>query len=158
MNKYYRHVVRQKTPDFMNLVLPVLEKNGHNRQKMINLFNNGQVRMRWGRDWNEFTVHTANPLGEPTWKIDELILSMWKGITVPNRLVMTCFIDKQGSSPVSSIAITDLHTLADGLKNHGISPNDKNRHNGQTFIALPFGHPVLSKKVWGIGIRRADDA
>lgn len=153
MNNYYRCIASQKKTDYVNLILPLLIKFGQEELKMMGLFNNGQVRMRWGRDWNEFTIHLTNPLNEPTWPMDELIHCLWRGMHVPNRLIMTCFLEKEEIGPVSSIAITDLHTLAKGLGRYGKKQQVKNRINAQTFATLPFSHKSLSKNIWGVGIK-----
>lgn len=145
MNNYYQELVIQKKVDYTNLVVPVLRKFSHK------LLNNDQVRVRWGKDWNDFTVYMTNPLNDPTWEIDDLIHSIWKGINTPNRLIATCFVENKGIGPVSSLAITDLYTMANGLKNYGIL--HKNKFNKTTFLTLPFGHPTLSKNISGIGIR-----
>lgn len=153
MNTYNQHAMKQKRADYLNIVLPLLTKSGYEKQKIVNLFENGQVRVRWGKDWNNFTVHLTNPRNEPTCVVDNLVHLVWGGAPVPNKLIMACFIERMGIGPVSSLAITDLYTLANGLKNHGVSQNNRNSFNGQTFMTLPFSHPSLSKNISGIGIR-----
>ena len=147
MNSYYAHVVPQKRKDYVNLVLPLLVKSGYNGLHMLDLFNKGQVRMRWGTDYKEFTVHMTNPRKEPTWPMDDQIHTIWKGLPVENRLVMTCFIKSEGIGPVSSVAMTDLYTLASGLKLYGIKQKVKNRFNNQTFMTLSFSHQSLAKSI-----------
>lgn len=153
MNNHYFYILQRKSRDYSNLVLHLLAKYGYDKNEMLTLFNNGQVRIRWGKDWNDFTVHLTNPLNEPTWPMDELIRSIWKGDAVSNRIIMTCFIEKEGIGPVSSIAITDLYTLAVGLREHGVKQEVKNRFNEQTFLTLPFSHPSLAVNLWAIGAK-----
>jgi len=154
MNSYYYHALLQKKKDFINIAVPSLIKLGLGRFLLENLFDGGQVRIRWGVDWNNFTVHDTNPKNEPVWKIDEDIHSLWKGIYVGNKDVMTCFITEKDYGNLSSVAIIDLYTLAGSMKQYGAVHKSKNRYNAQTFITLPFCHKSLQSKIWGVGIRR----
>ena len=153
MNAYYQDALEQKKMDYRNLVIPNLKKLGYRKQEADNLFNTNQIRIRWGKDWNEFTVHMTNPLNEPTWEMDDLIHLIWGKGNIPNRIIITCFIKNRGVGPVLSLAITDLHTLANGMKKHGVIRETKNSFNGQTFMTLPFSHHSLSNNIWGIGIK-----
>jgi len=150
MKTYSQLDMEQKEIYFLTIILPLLVKFGHDTQKMISLFKNGYVRLRWGMDWNNFTVHLTNPLNEPTCIIDNIVHSIWNGIYTPNTLVMSCFI---GDNKISSLALTDLYTLAEGLRKYGKKQQIRNRINSQTFATLPFSHKSLSKNMWGIGIK-----
>ena len=151
LKTYTQNNLKRRITDYATIVLPFLFKYGYDIQKMINLFKNGYVRLRWGKDWNNFTIHLTNPHNEPTCAIDNLIHSIWNGNNnVPNTLVMTCFIN---ANKVSSIVITDLYTLSESFKNYGIRSKTINSINGQEFLTLPFSHPSLSKNIWGIGIK-----
>lgn len=153
MNNCYQHTLSQKKVGHTNLVSSTLKKLGYKEQMIRSLFDNNQIRIRWGRDWNEFTVHMENKFNEPTWEMGELIHLIWKGISVPNYLIVTCFIKSEGVGPVTSLAITDIYTLAAGLKKYGIIQKIKNSINGQSFMTLPFSHFSLSHNIWGMGIR-----
>ena len=150
MKTYDQHDMEQKKIYYFNVIFPLLIKSGYNAQKIISWFESGCVRLRWGKDWNNFTVHLTNPLNEPTCLIDNLIHSIWKGASVANTAVMSCFISM---NKVSSVAVTDLYTLSEGFRRYGIKNRIRNNVNGQEFLTLPFSHPSLSKNVWGIGIR-----
>ena len=154
MKAYTATELVQKRTDFINLVIPILANGGYEPQYAQNLFDSNQVSLRWGKDWNNFTVYTTNPFNAPTGAVDELVRSIFRGEVVSNRLVMTCFLASKGQGLVSSLAITDLHTLASGLKMYGTPTHQGNQITGQAFLTLPFGHPSLSKNVWGLGIKR----
>lgn len=147
MSTYYQQALLQKKKDYTNLIVPILGKTGH---KLINY---NHLRIMWGKDWNEFTVHTLNPSKAPTWPMDDLMHSIWNGTNVPNCPIATCYIKNKGVGPVTSLAITDLHTLADAMKRYGAEGKVKNTFNGMTFMKLPFSHPSLSNNIWGIGIK-----
>lgn len=152
MNSYYNDAVAQKKVDFDNIVLPELSRQGCDARALQDMFNAGQVRLRWGKDWKNFTIHSSNPHGEPTWIIDEQVHQLWNGIPVPNKLVMTCFLPAMGRGPLSSVAITDLYTLANAMKQFGYVCPVKNSHNNQSFITLPFNHRSLSPNLWCLGV------
>ena len=153
MNTYNKRNMDQNKYDYLNIVLPFLTKSGYKEQEMMGLFENGQVRVRWKKDWNNFTVHLTNPRNEPTCVMDNLVHSIWGRIPVPNRLVMSCFIDRMRIGQILSIAVTDLYTLANGMWKHGSVQKIRNSFNNQTFITLPFSHPSLSNNIWGAGIK-----
>lgn len=139
----------QKKVCYFDVVLPLLARRGYNTHIATEMFKEGRVRLRWGRDWKNFTVHLDNPCNEPTCLIDNMVHSVWAGMRVPNTLVMTCFIK---GNEVSSLAITDLYTLSEGFRRYGVGGRNRNSINGQSFLTIPFSHHSLSRNMWGIGI------
>lgn len=148
MRGYFRDVKAQKEHDFFNLILPVLVNAGLDRHKMTDVFNANHLRIRWGVDWKDFTIHFNNPINDPIWKLDGDVHKLWSGQTVQNCLVVTCFLRNKGIGPVSSIAITDIYTLANGMRNYGKVHKVRNSFNCQTFMTLPFSHHSLSNNIY----------
>lgn len=153
MNTYDQYTMEQRKSDYLNIILPFLTKSGYEEQKMIGLFKDGLVRVQWGNDFNNFTVYLTNPQNTLTCVMDDLVHLIWDGVSVSNRLVMSCFIERKGVGPISSIAITDLYTLSNGIKKHGDLREIKNSFNDRTFLVLPFSHYSISNNIWGAGIR-----
>lgn len=151
MNNYYYTAINRKNVDFKNIVLPQLIALGINTSSIEAMFNSRRLRVRWGKDWNNFTIHATNRFNEPTWRVDEDIHSLWNGINIDNYSLATCFINNKR---LSSIAVTDLYTLTKAFKNYGIHQKTQNSNNGQTFITLPFSHFSLFSNIWGVGVRR----
>ena len=151
MRTYTMSDMDQKKVDYINMVIPLLSRFGFKREYLVALLNNNNVRLRWGKNWNDFTVHIENPLNDLTCKIDNDIHKLWAGEPVQNCMIVTCFLTSKGIGPVSSVAITDLYTLANCMMNHGKVHKVRNSFNGQTFMTLPFSHPSLSNNIWIIG-------
>lgn len=153
MRRYFRDTVLQKQHDYFKFVMPILIRSGFKENEMIGIFNNNQVRIRWGKDWNNFTIHFNNPINDPTWKLDNAVHSLVNGKWIPNCRILTCFIHEKGNGPLLSLAMTDLHTLTNSMKVYGIINKTKNRFNSQQFMTLPFSHRSLNGNIWGIGIK-----
>lgn len=136
--------------EFACKVLPVLVQHGLNYEYMLYLYDHGQIRMRTGRDYKEFTMHLNNPQAQATAIIDDKIHRLWEGVAVKNCKVMTCYVDHIS---VKSVAMVDLYTLALAFKHYGVKSNGTNRYNGQDFLTLPFCHEALSYNIWGINLR-----
>ena len=153
MRDYYERVVDKKKYDFMNTILPTLVNSGWNSQYLQNMFHSGQIRLRWGRNWNEFTALVTNPLNLPIGTINKLIHKVWDGIYVENCMVMTCFLNDTHTTSLISAAMTDLYTLSNALTQYGVKKENKNKPNTITFLTLPFSHSSLSKNIYGIGIK-----
>lgn len=153
MLNLYKSVVSIKKETYPAVVIPVLLRMSYTYDTAFALLNNNQVRVRWGNDWNDFTLCIENPNNMPVWPMDNLIYKLWNNEYVKNREVITLFISTNQYKQVTSLAITDLYTLAENFKLYGKRQVIRNRNNNTVFLTLPFSHQSLFNKVRGFGIR-----
>jgi hypothetical protein len=127
--------IKDSEADFQKFAVPALIKAGFKNE----VVQTSLRRVQWGKNYGTYTVRLTNPpVPDATTELDIQIHKIWKGIVVPERIVVTAYVQRPGTGPLLSCGITTLNKLALAFRTSNAVFMQDNRYDKHQFLCIPF--------------------